>query len=30
VRELVGEIDTPQAWLSANGPLLHRYASGGE
>ena len=26
VRELVGDVDSPQAWLSANGPLLHRYA----
>jgi hypothetical protein len=26
VRELAGEVDTPQAWLAANGPLLHRYA----
>ncbi|MGD0864382.1 MAG: SprT family zinc-dependent metalloprotease [Rhizomicrobium sp.] len=26
VRELVGDIDTPQAWLSTDGPLLHRYA----
>jgi predicted metal-dependent hydrolase len=26
VRELVGDIDLPQAWLSKNGPMLHRYA----
>ncbi len=26
VRELVGDVDNPQAWLSKNGPLLHRYA----
>jgi hypothetical protein len=26
VRELVGDVDTPQAWLSKEGPLLHRYA----
>ena len=26
VRELVGDVDTPQTWLSTNGPLLHRYA----
>jgi predicted metal-dependent hydrolase len=26
VRELVGDVDKPQAWLSTNGPLLHRYA----
>ena len=26
VRELVGDVDKPQAWLSRNGPLLHRYA----
>lgn len=26
VRELVGDVETPQAWLSRNGPLLHRYA----
>ncbi|HEX4159344.1 MAG TPA: SprT family zinc-dependent metalloprotease [Rhizomicrobium sp.] len=26
VRELVGDAETPQAWLSKNGPLLHRYA----
>lgn len=30
VRELVGDVDTPQAWLSTNGPLLHRYAPRGE
>jgi len=26
VRELVGDAETPQEWLSKNGPLLHRYA----
>lgn len=26
VRELVGDVEKPQAWLSQNGPLLHRYA----
>jgi len=26
VRELVGDVEKPQAWLSRNGPLLHRYA----
>jgi predicted metal-dependent hydrolase len=26
VRELAGDIDLPQAWLSKNGPMLHRYA----
>jgi hypothetical protein len=26
VRELVGDVEAPQAWLSKNGPLLHRYA----
>jgi predicted metal-dependent hydrolase len=26
VRELVGDVEAPQAWLSENGPLLHRYA----
>lgn len=26
VRELVGDVDKPQVWLSRNGPLLHRYA----
>jgi predicted metal-dependent hydrolase len=26
VRELVGDVEKPQAWLSKNGPLLHRYA----
>lgn len=26
VRELVGNVERPQAWLSRNGPLLHRYA----
>jgi predicted metal-dependent hydrolase len=26
VRELVGDVEKPQAWLNANGPLLHRYA----
>jgi len=26
VRELVGDVDEPQIWLSRNGPLLHRYA----
>ncbi|HWY15499.1 MAG TPA: SprT family zinc-dependent metalloprotease [Rhizomicrobium sp.] len=26
VRELVGNVEKPQAWLSQNGPLLHRYA----
>jgi hypothetical protein len=30
VRELIGDIDTPQAWLSTHGPLLHRYAPRGE
>ena len=30
VRELVGDVDTPQAWLSTHGPLLHRYAPRGE
>jgi predicted metal-dependent hydrolase len=30
VRSLVGDVDTPQAWLSTNGPLLHRYAPRGE
>jgi predicted metal-dependent hydrolase len=29
VRELVGDVDTPQAWLSTQGPLLHRYAPRG-
>lgn len=29
VREMVGDVDTPQAWLSKNGPLLHRYAPRG-
>jgi len=26
VRELVGNVERPQAWLNQNGPLLHRYA----
>jgi predicted metal-dependent hydrolase len=26
VRELVGDVDKPQVWLSRNGPHLHRYA----
>ena len=26
VRELVGDVEKPQAWLNKNGPLLHRYA----
>ena len=26
VRELVGDVETPQSWLSKNGPFLHRYA----
>lgn len=26
VRELVGDIETPQAWLHAHGTMLHRYA----
>jgi predicted metal-dependent hydrolase len=26
VRDLVGDVEKPQAWLSRNGPLLHRYA----
>lgn len=26
VKELVGDVEKPQAWLSQNGPLLHRYA----
>jgi predicted metal-dependent hydrolase len=26
VRELVGDVEKPQDWLSKNGPLLHRYA----
>ncbi|HEY5046982.1 MAG TPA: SprT family zinc-dependent metalloprotease [Rhizomicrobium sp.] len=26
VRELVGDVEKPQAWLSRNGPILHRYA----
>jgi predicted metal-dependent hydrolase len=26
VRELVGDVEKPQAWLSRSGPLLHRYA----
>ena len=26
VRDLVGNVEKPQAWLSRNGPLLHRYA----
>lgn len=26
VRELVGNVERPQVWLSQNGPLLHRYA----
>ena len=26
MRELVGDVDEPQIWLSRNGPLLHRYA----
>src|ERR1700733_3111392 len=30
VRGLVGDVDTPQAWLSTRGPLLHRYAPRGE
>jgi hypothetical protein len=30
VRELVDDVDTPQAWLSTHGPLLHRYAPRGE
>ena len=30
VRDLVGDVDTPQAWLSTNGPLLHRYAPRGD
>jgi predicted metal-dependent hydrolase len=30
VRDLAGDVDVPQAWLSANGPLLHRYAPRGE
>lgn len=25
VRDLVGDVEKPQAWLSRNGPLLHRY-----
>ena len=29
VRELVGDVEKPQAWLSKNGPLLHRYAPRG-
>lgn len=27
VRELVGDVEKPQTWLSKNGPLLHRYAA---
>jgi predicted metal-dependent hydrolase len=26
VRQLVGNVEKPQAWLNKNGPLLHRYA----
>ncbi|MGD0191565.1 MAG: SprT family zinc-dependent metalloprotease [Rhizomicrobium sp.] len=26
VEELVGDVEKPQAWLSRNGPVLHRYA----
>jgi len=26
VRDLVGDVDKAQSWLSRNGPLLHRYA----
>ncbi|HEY2446264.1 MAG TPA: SprT family zinc-dependent metalloprotease [Rhizomicrobium sp.] len=26
VRELIGDVEKPQAWLSKNGPLLHRFA----
>jgi predicted metal-dependent hydrolase len=26
VEDLVGDVETPQAWLSRNGPALHRYA----
>jgi len=26
VREFVGDVEKPQAWLSKNGPLLHRCA----
>ncbi len=26
VGELIGDVEKPQAWLSQNGPLLHRYA----
>jgi predicted metal-dependent hydrolase len=26
VRELVGDVEKPQAWLNKNGPLLHSYA----
>ncbi len=26
VHDLVDDVDTPQAWLGRNGPLLHRYA----
>jgi hypothetical protein len=26
VGDLVGDVETPQAWLSKNGPFLHRYA----
>ena len=26
VRELVPDVEKPQAWLNKNGPLLHRYA----
>ena len=26
VRELVGNVEKPQTWLSRNGPMLHRYA----
>ncbi|MGH6878273.1 MAG: M48 family metallopeptidase [Rhizomicrobium sp.] len=29
VGELVDDVETPQAWLSKNGPLLHRYAPRG-
>jgi hypothetical protein len=26
VSEIVGDVEKPQAWLSENGPFLHRYA----
>ena len=26
VGELIDDVEKPQAWLSENGPLLHRYA----